>query len=141
MSDPESTQGGDDRAARAITFVSHFRVKPGHAEAFRALSDSVSTALAADKPRTAIFLGYLAGDGSTLTFIHLCPDADAMSAHVVGANDRAAAAYEHIEPAGWEVYGRPHPADLDQLRAASEHAGVPLIWEPDALGGFLRPPR
>lgn len=132
---------GDGRAARPISFISHFRVKPGHLATFQALWSSVAAGLAADKPRTAAFLGYLAGDGATLTIVHIFPDADAMAVHFAGADQRAVAAYEHIEPAGWEVYGRPHPADLDQLRAAAEGAGVPLIWEPEALAGFLRPPR
>ena len=84
------------------------------------------------------YLAFLADDAASLTIVHVFPDADAMGAHFAGANVRAAAAYEHIEPAGWEVYGRPHAADLDHLRAASQRAGVPLVWEPEALGGFLR---
>ena len=123
---------------RPITFISHFRVKRGHADAFRAMWDSVSASLEAAKPATTAYLGYLSADGTALTIVHVFPDADAMAAHFAGADDRAAAAYEHIEPAGWEVYGSPHPESIEALQGASAQAGVPLTWAPDPVGGFLR---
>ena len=134
----ESNGPENDQSQLALTFISHFRVKAGHADAFRGMWASVAAALETDKPGTAAYLAFLTDDAGRLTIVHVFPDADAMAAHFAGANFRAAAAYEHIEPAGWEVYGRPHDADLDHLRSASERAGVPLTWEPEALGGFLR---
>jgi quinol monooxygenase YgiN len=133
-------RAGSERApgAQPITFVSHFRVKPGHAPAFREMWDDVAAALEKAKPATTAYLAYLAADDAALTIVHVFPDADAMAAHFGGSDERAAAAYEHIEPAGWEVYGAPHTADLEQLRAASERSGVGLSVLPEALGGFLR---
>jgi hypothetical protein len=122
----------------AVVFISHFRVKPGHEAAFRTLWSSAVDALETAKPRTTAFLGYLAEDASALTIVHLFGDAGAMAAHVEGADDRSAAAYEHIEPAGWEVYGAADPAALEGLRAAAAGAGVPLRVEPTPLGGFVR---
>jgi hypothetical protein len=129
---------GASSSAGAITFISHFRVKPGHLEAFEPMWSSVSGALEASKPATLTFLGYLSSDRRTLTIVHVFPDADALAAHFEGAGDRAAAAYEHIEPAGWEIYGRPHDGNLAELQAASTHTGAPLALHPGALGGFLR---
>ena len=121
-----------------ITFISHFRVKTGHAEAFRGMWASVSASLEGSKPATSAYLGYLDAGATRLTIVHVFPDADAMAAHFAGADDRAAAAYEHIEPAGWEVYGTPRPEGIKMLKGAAAQAGVPLAWEPDGLGGFLR---
>jgi hypothetical protein len=126
---------------RPITFISRFRVKPGHADAFRAMWDSVAASLEATKPATTVYLGYLNGDATALTIVHVFPDADSMAAHFAGADDRAAAAYEHIEPAGWEVLGSPHPEGIAMLQAAAAQAGVPLRWDADGLGGFLRSAR
>jgi hypothetical protein len=128
----------DHPSARAITFISHFRVRPGHLEAFEALWSSVSGALEASRPATVAFLGYLTDDRRTLTIVHVFPDDEALAAHFEGADDRAAVAYEHLEPAGWEIYGRPNDRNLAELQAASDHTGAPLTVHPAALGGFLR---
>jgi quinol monooxygenase YgiN len=129
---------GADKDSGAITFISHFRVKPGHQEAFRELWSSVSAGLEEAKPATAGYLGYLSEDGGTLTIVHVFPDADAMAAHFEGADERAAAAYEHIMPAGWEIYGRPLAASLAEIQGASAATGASLTLHPDGLGGFLR---
>ena len=121
-----------------ITFISHFRVKAGHADAFRGMWSSVAGSLEGSKPATTAYLGYLSADATALTIVHVFPDAEAMAAHFAGAVDRAAAAYEHIEPAGWEVYGSPRPKSIELLRGAAAQAGVSLTWAPDGLGGFLR---
>jgi hypothetical protein len=121
-----------------ITFISHFTIKLGHAEAFRSMWDSVAASLEVSRPATTAYLGYLGSDATTLTIVHVFPDADAMAAHFGGADDRAAAAYEHIEPAGWEVYGAPRAESIEMLQTAAAQTGVPLTWEPDGLGGFLR---
>ena len=121
-----------------IVFVSHFTVKPGHLDAIRPMWDAVTAQLEASRPATAAYLGYLDDRGDKLSIVHVFPDADAMAAHVVGAGDRAQAAYEHFTPAGWEVYGSPHPADLAMMREGARAAGVELSIEREALGGFLR---
>jgi hypothetical protein len=125
-------------AAHTIVFISHFDVKPGHLGALRGMWDEVAAELEASKPATTAQVAYLTEDGSRLSIVHVFPDADALAAHFVGAGERARAAYEHIVPAGWEVYGRPDAANLAGLRAEAEQAGVRLTVMPDAIGGFLR---
>ncbi len=122
----------------AIVFVSHFEVKPGHLPAFRAMSDSMILALEAAKPRTATFLAYLTEGGGDLTIVHVFPDPDAMTVHVLGADERSRAAYEHIQPAGWEVYGPAPEEILAMLGESALAAGVDLMIQPTAIGGFLR---
>jgi hypothetical protein len=122
----------------SVVFVSHFRVKRGHAAAFGDLWSSVVGTLEASKPRTTAYLGYLDADGSALTIVHVFPDAQAMAAHFEGADDRSSAAYEHLEPAGWEVYGEADPAGLAGIRAAATQFGVQLRVDPRPIGGFIR---
>jgi hypothetical protein len=124
--------------AEPITFISHFRVKEGKAQAVREMFAAGAAALAVAKPQTAAFLGYLDEEGTRLTIVHLFPDADAMDLHFEGADERSQAAYELFEPAGWEIYGTPSAAALATIRHEAEEAGVPLTLAPGALGGFSR---
>jgi hypothetical protein len=121
-----------------VVFVSHFEVRQGHLPAFRAMWDSIVLSLESSKPRTTAYLGYLTEGGAELTIVHVFPDPAAMTAHVFGADDRSRAAYEHIQPAGWEVYGPAPEEVLAQLGQAALAAGVDLVIQPRALGGFLR---
>ena len=121
-----------------IVFISHFEVKPGHVEAFRAMWEAVIGQMEASKPATIAQLGYLSEDGSRLSIVHVFPDAEALAAHFLGADERSRAVYEHIVPSGWEIYGRPAEHQLAGLRAEAESAGVALTVAPEAVGGFLR---
>jgi quinol monooxygenase YgiN len=125
-------------AAQPIVFISRFDMKPGHTAAMRALWDSVAPELEASRPATAAYLAYLDEAGDRLTIVHVFPDAAAFAAHAVGAGERSRAAFEHVVPAGWEVYGSAEAANLEELRSAAERFDVPLQVHPGALGGFLR---
>jgi len=65
-------------------------------------------------------------------------DAESMDIHFQGSDERGRAAYEYVDPAGWEFYGRPSQQALETMRQAATSAGVTLSVEPDYLGGFLR---
>ena len=121
-----------------IVFISHFAVRPGHVEAFRAMWTAGIAQLEAAKPATAAQIAYLDEAGSRLSIVHVFPDPDALAAHFLGSDERSRAVYEHIVPAGWEIYGRPHEEQLAGLRAEAASAGVTLMVEPEAIGGFLR---
>ena len=125
-------------AGQTVAFISHFTVKAGHGAALRQMWDSVAAELEATRPRTAAYLAFLDETRDRFSIVHVFPDADAMAAHAQGAGERSRAAYEHFSPAGWEIYGRPHEAELEMLRQAATAAGVDLSVEPEALGGFLR---
>lgn len=124
--------------ADPIAFISHFRVKEGKAAAVRTMFAAGATPLGASKPRTAAFLGFLDEAGARLSILHVFPDAAAMDLHVEGAAQRSQAAYELLEPAGWEVYGTPSAASLEMIRSEAAKWGVPFTVEPEAVGGFLR---
>ena len=123
---------------QAVVFVSHFEVKTGHLPAFRAMWDSIVLHLEQAKPRTVAYIAYLTEGGGDLTIVHVFPDGVALTTHVFGADERSRAAYEHIQPAGWEVYGPAPEEFLAQLGDSALAAGVDLVIQPTALGGFLR---
>ena len=127
-------------SSQPIVFISHFGVKPGHAEAFRAMWASVIEDLRATKPSTSAQVAYLSEDELRLSIVHVFPDADALARHFEGADERSRAVYEHIAPAGWEMYGSPHEEQLAGLRAEAASAGVALTVMPTVVGGFLRAP-
>jgi hypothetical protein len=70
---------------------------------------------------------------------HVFADAAAFDAHLEGADDRSAAAYELIAPEGFEIYGPTSPSALAMLRASAER-GFALTIAPELPAGFLRTP-
>lgn len=121
-----------------VVFISHFAIREGTLGDLRRLSEEVIEHLRQDKPRTVLYLAYFDEEGTEVSFLHAFPDAESMDLHFAGADERAMAAYEYIEPRGWEIYGRPSEAALESMRRAAASAGVPLTVQPDHLGGFLR---
>jgi hypothetical protein len=121
-----------------IFFLSHFRIKDGQLDAVRQRTHEGAARLKAEKPRTALFLSYLDADGETISFLHAFADAESMDLHFVGADERSRAAYEYLEPLGWEFYGKPSTAALETMRHAAASAGVSLALHPEYLDGFLR---
>jgi quinol monooxygenase YgiN len=121
-----------------IVFVSHFRIKSGKLEAFKQHTSEMSRLLEADKPLTSAFLPYIDDEGQGVTIVHVFRDADAMDAHVQGADERARAAYEFMDPAGWEIYGKPNANVVEMLQRGAVASGVSLVVQPELVGGFLR---
>jgi len=126
------------RVPEPVCFISHFRVKEGRLEFLRQLAHETATQLLAEKPRTALFLSFADAERGVISFVHAFADAEAMDLHFVGAGDRARTSVEHMEPLGWEVYGKPSESAMGALRQAAAAAGVSLTTEPEYLAGFLR---
>jgi hypothetical protein len=121
-----------------VFFISHFAIKEGALDDLKRFGTDAVERLREDKPRTVLFLSYLDEQAGRISFLHAFPDADAMDEHFAGADERASAAYEFIEPRGWEFYGKPSEQVMESMRTASERFGVPLVVEPEFNGGFLR---
>ena len=121
-----------------VVFISHFAVKEGALDELKRMSGAAVEGIREGKPRTVLFLSYLDEQGGRISFLHAFPDADAMDQHFEGSDDRAAAAYEFIEPRGWEFYGKPSERVMEGMRATAAKFGVPLIVEPEFNAGFLR---
>jgi hypothetical protein len=121
-----------------VFFISHFAVKEGALDKLKRMSATAVEGIREGKPRTVLFLSYLDEKGGRISFLHAFPDADAMDQHFEGADERATAAYEFIEPRGWEFYGRASERVMEGMRATAAKFGVPLVVEPQFTGGFLR---
>jgi hypothetical protein len=121
-----------------IVFVSHHRIKPGKADALRALIPDVWSSIETDKPRTLVNLAYVNDDGSEVTFMHAFADVEAMQLHWQGADERSRLAYEYIEPIGFEIYGSAGDQIVEGMKAEAAEAGATLALWPDFVAGFLR---
>ena len=69
------------------------------------------------KPDTVAFLSYIDEDGSQVSIIHVFADAAAMDRHFEGADERTVQAFQYLVPRGWEVYGQPSEAALQERTA------------------------
>lgn len=121
-----------------IVFVSHFTVRDDKLNELKQQFREVLETLAAEKVRTTAQLAYLDDTGTTVSIVHVFADADTMDVHFQGAEERSKAAYEFMDPAGWEIFGAPSDAALRMMRQAATSAGVALTVQPELLGGFLR---
>ena len=121
-----------------IVFISHLRVKEGKLDSLRQLSQVATKRLETEKPRTLVFLAYLDDSGDRVSFVHVFGDAESMDLHVQGADERSKAAYELLEPDGWEIYGRPSDQVLASMREMAGAFGVTLTLQPEYVAGFLR---
>ncbi len=121
-----------------VVFISHFRVKEGMLDGFKKLLRDVTRQMQEEKPRTLAYLFYLSEDATELSIVHVFGDAISMDAHSDGAQERSKAAYEFIEPQGWEIYGSPSSGALQMLQNAAASAGVALDVQPTFTDGFLR---
>jgi hypothetical protein len=121
-----------------IVFISHFRVNEGKLESFRRFFRDGAPLIGAQKPRTVAFLAYADEQAGRVSIVHVFPDAEAMSRHFEGADERSAAAYEFITPDGFEIYGQPSADVVGTMQTGAASAGVTLSVTPGYAGGFLR---
>jgi hypothetical protein len=121
-----------------VFFISHWNVKTGALDDLKRLTREVTDRLHEEKPRTVLFLSYLDEHHGRISFLHAFPDADSMDQHFEGSGERATAAYEFIEPRGWEFYGKPSDQAMETMRATAAKSGVPLVVTPEFNAGFLR---
>jgi hypothetical protein len=121
-----------------VVFISHFAVKAGKEAELRRQWPAASARIEAEKPRTAAFWSFLDESGATLSIVHVFADAESMDVHFEGADERARAAYEVVEPRGWEIYGPASDAAVAMLAEAASSSGVPLTRWPEYVSGFAR---
>ena len=88
--------------SQPIVFISHFRVKQGELDGLRRLVRDVSGSIEMEKPRTLVYLSYIDEDADNVTFVHVFADSESMDVHFEGADERSRAAFEFLEPDGWE---------------------------------------
>ena len=121
-----------------IVFISHHRIKPGMADAVRALTAEIWSTLETEKPRTLVNLAYMNEDGTEVSFLHAFADVEAMQLHWQGADDRSGQAYEYIQPIGFEIYGPAGEQIVEGMKAEATGGGATLTLWPEFVTGFLR---
>ena len=121
-----------------IVFISHFTIKAGMLDHLKLLAQEVATRLETEKPQTLVFLDFLNENGTEATFVHVFADPVAMDLHIEGADSRASAALEFMDPTSWEIYGQPSDAALETVRQTATSVGVPLTIQPEYVSGFVR---
>ncbi len=120
-----------------IVFISHLRIKPGKLDGLKEANRQAMSLIEATKPGTVAFLGFLTADEAEVSFVHVFPDGEAMARHMEGAADRARAAYEFLEPIGFEIYGQAPEGIVEGMKRIAG-SGVALVLKPGLLGGYLR---
>ncbi len=119
----------------SIVFISHNKVKEGKLDDLRRMTEMMYPRIEAEKPGTVLHRAYLDADSGQVHFIHVFPDADAMDAHMEGADERVTTADEFIETTAMEIYGRPSDTVLEFL---GRNPSIQLTVRPGSLGGYIR---
>jgi hypothetical protein len=122
-----------------IVFISRWRLAADRAAWSAAWTDATE-AIAAGKPRTAVFASYLDEPGAEIRIVHVFPDAAAVAEHFDGASERAASVADLLVPLGFELFGSAPGGVIAQLRRDAAASGVAIERFPDGIGGFLRAP-
>ena len=105
--------------AEPVVFISHFDIKEGALEDLKRMSADGAAMIREEEPGTVLSLSFTDEEAGRISFLHAFPDADALDRHVEGAAERAAAAYELIEPRGWEFYGKASEQVREGMRATA----------------------
>ena len=121
-----------------IVFISHHRIKPGKAEALKALTAEIWSAMETEKPQTLMNLAFVNQEDAEVSFMHAFADIEGMRLHWQGADERSQQAYEYIEPIGFEIYGPAGEQIVEGMRVEAAAAGATLTLWPEFVTGFLR---
>ena len=126
--------------AEPIVFISRLRLHGDGAKTFAPMFGGAVSSIGASKPRTAVFAGYVGGNGEDVAIVHVFPDAVAMTQHFQGSDDRAGTIEGLVEYVGFEVYGAAPPAAVEQLGREADVTGATLTVYPTSIGGYLTAP-
>ncbi len=121
--------------SQSIVFISHNTIRKGKLDQLKKMMDVMYPRIEAEKPGTVLHRAYLEADAGQVHFVHVFPDADAMDAHMEGADERVTTADEVIETTAYEIYGRPSDAVLEFL---GQNPSIQMTLRPESLGGYIR---
>src|SRR2546427_1699393 len=132
------TTGEEGARSEPIVFISHHRIMPGKAEALKALTAEMWSAMETEKPRTLMNLAFLNQEGTEVTFMHAFADIEAMQLYWEGADERTELAYQYIKPIGFEIYGPAGAQMVEGMRAEAAGSDATLTLWPEVVTRFLR---
>jgi quinol monooxygenase YgiN len=123
--------------ANPIVFIIRNRIRAGMLDDFgRHYCDSVPRT-EAEKPGTLVELAYLNEDATEVVIVRLFPSAEAMDAHLQGADERSRVAYRFIAPVSIEIYGMPSGFAMEMIKKVAG-SGIDVSVIPQFIGGFMR---
>jgi hypothetical protein len=123
--------------ADPIVFISTFRIE-GRVGDFERMFAGAVDLIASTKPRTALYAAYADPAASIVRVVHAFPDAEAITNHFQGSEERSRSVDDLIVPAGFALYGPAPDGVIEQLRNEAADASVAFDHIPNAVGGFLR---
>ena len=121
-----------------VAFITRLTLREGKTlDALRPMWRDAAAELDADKPGTLVFLSFANESATEISIIHVFASAEAMDRHIEGSEVRSRRAFEFVAPLGWEIYGAPSEAAVENLRRAANAGGVDLTVYPEFVSGFL----
>ena len=120
-----------------IVFISNQRIKEGKLDEYTQAYRQVAELTEANKPGTVAHLAYVNEDGTEMSIVHVFPDAESMELHMQGVDELAKKAFEFMEIASLEIYGKPSDTVLEAMKKIVG-SGVTLNIKPQPVGGYIR---
>jgi hypothetical protein len=127
-----------------VVYVSTWKIKEGKFDAYERFHERLANTVRDMEPGVPAFLAFANDDGTEVTGIHVCSDADALDRHMgvlaeqmgVLAEDLGPA-MDLLEPGHIDVYGA-RPERALAMDRPLEDSGLPFTVKTRFVGGFTR---
>lgn len=123
--------------SQPIVFIGTHEIREGKLEAFKEHFEKHVPVMQGEKPGTAVFYAYLNEDQTEVSIVHMFPDSKDMDAHMEGLGERAAKAFEFLQPRKLDIYGDPGESVMEMMRRSAA-MGAELAVHPDPIAGYTR---
>lgn len=126
-----------------ILYVDRSDIRPGKLADVRHAMRDLAAFVEAHEPQVIAYRSYLDETESTMTVVAIHPDPASMELHMELGGPKFAAFAAFIRIRSIDVYGRPSPSVLAQLRHKAELLGGATVTVHAFQAGFSRwaPPR
>jgi len=111
-------------AADLVVYVDRSRILPGRLDELRPAMANLVAFVEAHEPQILSYAVYFSEDGERMTVVHAHVDASSLAFHLDVAGPEFPAVGEFIELETIDVYGRPSPAVVAELREKASALGT-----------------
>jgi hypothetical protein len=122
----------------AIVYVDTSDVREGALEELKAGMEELVDFVAANVPRVLAYNVYFSGDGTTMTVVHLHPDAASLEQHLEVAGPVFRRFVELVTLSSIHIYGEPSENVLRQAHAKARLLGRGEVTVEALHAGFTR---
>lgn len=121
-----------------IVYVDYSEIREGQLEAVQGSMVALAEFVEAYEPQILSYAVYIDADGGHMTVVHVHPDSESLAFHLKAAGPMFAPMAPLIRLLSIDVYGRPGPEVVEELRGKAELlGGAPVAVHPPHTG-FLR---